>query len=291
MNAFLGALALAVAIEQSPEAKVVDYLKGHVTQGEPVVVSDLYNKVFTSDADRAALNRLFNTFFKIPLFVAQYQKGSGKAPTLTEIGDQFRFAIPGETDLMLRIMESDPRMPRFLTRDPKSGEIVRADVDAIFAHPKFGKALERTITGWEGKPAPPFSAKKYDGTALASSAFAGKPYLLYFWFTNCPPCMKTSPELVELDKTYRAKGFNIVALNADTVLDLGIGDEARREYARKLGIGYDLAHLTPEVQEAFGAVSVFPTMFFVDRHGTVVKQFVNFQDKATLDAAIRLALQ
>lgn len=290
MNSILGALALAVAIDQSPEAKVVEYLKAHVTPGQPVVVSDLYNKVFTSDEERAALNRLFNTFFKIPLFVAQYQKGAGKAPTLAEIGDQFRFAIPGETDLMLRIMESDPRMPRFLTRDPKTGEIVKADVDAILAHPKFGKALERTITGWEGKPAPSFSVPKYDGAPLSSPALAGKPYLLYFWFTNCPPCMKTSPQLVELDKAYRSKGFTIVALNADKVLEMGVGDEARREYARKLGVSYEQAHLTPEVQEAFGAVSVFPTMFVIDGRGTVVKHFVNFQEKATLDAAIRLAL-
>ena len=58
---------------------------------------------------------------------------------------------------MLRIMESDPRMPTFITRDAATGEITRVDVEAILAHPKFGKALERTITGWEGQPAPAFS--------------------------------------------------------------------------------------------------------------------------------------
>jgi hypothetical protein len=44
------------------------------------------------------------------------------------------------------------------------------------------------------------------------------------------------------------------------------------------------------VQEAFGSVSVFPTFFFVDAKGTVVKHFVNQQDKTTLEAAVRLAL-
>ena len=38
-------------------------------------------------------------------------------------------------------------------------------------------------------------------------------------------------------------------------------------------------------------MSVFPTMFFVDRKGTVVKQLVNFQEKAVLERAVRLALQ
>jgi hypothetical protein len=36
---------------------------------------------------------------------------------------------------------------------------------------------------------------------------------------------------------------------------------------------------------------VFPTLFFVDRRGAIVKHFVNFQDKATLESAIQLALQ
>ena len=38
-------------------------------------------------------------------------------------------------------------------------------------------------------------------------------------------------------------------------------------------------------------MSVFPTMFFVDRKGTVVRHFVNFQEKATLEEAIRAAMR
>ena len=49
--------------------------------------------------------------------------------------------------------------------------------------------------------------------------------------------------------------------------------------------------MTPEVQQAYGTVSVFPTLFFVDRKGTVVRQFVNFQEKATLEAAVQVALE
>ena len=38
-------------------------------------------------------------------------------------------------------------------------------------------------------------------------------------------------------------------------------------------------------------MSVFPTMFFVDTKGTIVKHFVNQQDKTSLEAAVRLALE
>jgi hypothetical protein len=49
--------------------------------------------------------------------------------------------------------------------------------------------------------------------------------------------------------------------------------------------------MTPETQEAYGAVSVFPTTFFVDAKGTIVRHFVNFQEMRALEEAARLALQ
>jgi thiol-disulfide isomerase/thioredoxin len=188
-------------------------------------------------------------------------------------------------------MEADPRMPRFIARDAMTGEITRVDVDAILAHPRFGKALERTITGWEGKPAPAFAATTYGGADFSSDSLAGTPHLVYFWFTGCPPCVRTSPLLAELDRANSGKGFRIVALNADRVLELPYTDEDRAAYAKKHGWAFTLAHMTAEAQDAYGAVSVFPTLFFVDRKGTVVRHFVNFQAKATLEEAARAALE
>jgi thiol-disulfide isomerase/thioredoxin len=289
------ALVLAALVVAPPppeaEARVVEYLKAHVKPGQTVVVSELYNTVFTGPEERAALNRLFNTFFKMPLYMAQHRKAAGKPPTLAEISEQFRFQVPGQADVMLRIMESDPRMPKFLTRDAATGEITSVDVETILAHPRFGKALERTITGWEGKPAPAFRTTTYDGQPFASEALAGKPQLLYFWFTGCPPCVRTSPLLAELEKAYAVKGLRIVGLNADRVLELPTSDEDRAAYAKKHGWTFTLVHMTTEAQEAYGAVSVFPTMFFVDAKGTIVRHFVNFQEKAVLEEAVKEAMR
>ena len=289
---FMLALALAQAPPSAdPETRIVEYLKANVKPGQRVVVSELYNNVFSAPEERVALNRLFNTFFKIPLYAAQYQKGDGKPPTLAELSEQFRFAIPGQADVMLRIMESDPRVPKFLKRNAESGEIESVDVDAILKNPRYGKLLERTITGFEGKPASAFTLLAYDGSPVVSEKLAGTAYLVYFWFTNCPPCVKTAPLLVELDKQYRGKGVRILGVNADRVLEVGATDEDRSAYAKKNQIAFTLAHMTPEMQEAYGQVSVFPTLFFVDKKGTIVKHLVNFHEKAALEAAIKLALE
>ncbi len=291
MITLLLAAVLAAPPAPDAEARVVEYLKANVKPGQPVVVSDLYNNVFTAPDERAVLNRLFNTFFKMPLYIAQYVTAAGKPPTLREISEQFHFEVPGEADVLLRIMESDPRIPRFVTRDAATGEITKVDVEAIQKDPRFGKALERTITGWEGRPAPAFATTTYDGKPLTSESLAGKPHLLYFWFTGCPPCTRTAPLLAQLDREFGGQGLRIVALNADRVLELPYPDEARAAYAKKEGWTFTLASMTPEVQQAYGAVSVFPTLFFVNRKGAVVRQFVNFQDLETLERASRVALE
>jgi len=272
------------------ETRIIQYLKANVKPGQPVVVSELYNNVFKTPEEQKALERLYNTFFKIPMFIVQYNTASKKIPTLREISEQFNFNVPGEADVILRIMESDPRVPKFMERDAKTGEITKIDIEKIKASPQFSRVIERTITGFEGKEAPTFSITAYDGKPVTAAQYSGQPHLVYFWFTNCPPCVKTSPILTELYNKYAAKGFKVIGANADKVLDLPYDDKVRADYAKKYGFNFTLAHLNPQMQQAYGGVSVFPTMFFVDKTGTIVKHFVNFQEKATLESAIQLTL-
>ena len=73
---------IPVAGSANPEATVVDYLKANVKPGEELVVSKLVNEVFTGAAEQKVLNRLFNTFFKIPLFAVETVRVRGTPPTL-----------------------------------------------------------------------------------------------------------------------------------------------------------------------------------------------------------------
>src|SRR5262245_18537838 len=292
MHKLIGAALISLLFQQaSPvETRIVEYLKANVVPGKPVIVSDLYNKVFKTPEEQKVLQRLYNTFFRIPMFIVQYQAATKKIPTLREISEQFHFTVPGEADVILRVMESDPRVPKFLERDRRTGEITKVDVETIKANPQFSSVIERTIAGFEGKEAPPFSIASYDGKPVDSQQYRGQPHLVYFCYTNCPPCVKTSPILAELYNKYATKGFKVVAANADKVLELPYDDKTRADYAKKYGFNFTLAHLNAAMQQNYGAVSVFPTMFFVDKNGAIVKHFVNFQEKATLEAAIQQTL-
>jgi len=272
------------------EARIIRYLGDNLAPGEAVVVSELSGEIFSSPEEQAALDRLFDAFFRIPLFLVQFNSGTGEIPTLREISQQFNFSAPGQADVMLRIMESDPRIPRFFERDPESGEIMSLDVDLIVNHPQFGQEIERTLAGWTGRALPGFAMETFDGAEINSLDLAGRPYMVYVWFSNCPPCVATSPLLVDLYATYADTGFEIIAANADRILELPYDDQVRTDYVEEAEFRFPATHLTDEVQSAFGGVTVFPTMFFVDREGVVVRHFMNFQEESVLDEAIQATL-
>jgi thiol-disulfide isomerase/thioredoxin len=187
-------------------------------------------------------------------------------------------------------MESDPRVPKFITRDPSTRELTAIDIEKVKADERFNQAVTRTLTGWEGKPLPAITGTAFDGTERNLAEFAGKAMLVYVWFTNCPPCVKIGPELVALQERYAARGFTVVGLNADKVLKLKYDDAYRAEYGNKIGVNFPNLHLTPEVRASLGNVNIFPTLFLVDTSGKIVNHFVNFQSREDLAPAIEATL-
>lgn len=264
------------ADELAAEKKIVEYLKEHVKPGERVLVSEL-NKVFKSEVENKLLSRLFNTFFKIPLFVAQYTASTQQTPTLADISRQFNLRVEGEAAILMTIIDSDPRVPKFIQRDATTGEIVSVDVEAVKRDRRFGQILERTLTGWVGKDAPAVSMTLLDARELTPEDLNGKSFLLYFWFSGCPPCVRIAPHLVELQKKFGDKNFTVVAVNADKFLELDTTDEQRAAYTRKAGFTFPVGHLTKKIQEDYGNVNVYPTLFLVDSKRIIQKHYVNYQ--------------
>lgn len=262
--------------DRATEERIVQYLREHVKPGERLIVSDLHNNVFKTPEERKVLDRMFNTFFKIPLFVAQYKASTDQIPSLADIARQFNLPVQGEVAVLLSIMESDPRVPKFITRDPVSGEITAVDVEAVKKDRRFGQVLERTLTGWVGKDAPSFSLNLFDGKTLSSDDLKGKTFLLYFWFSGCPPCVKISPHLADLQRKFGGSRFTVVAVNADRLLELEVTDEQRAAYVKKAGWTFPVGHLNKKMQESYGSINVFPTLFLVGPNGIIQKQYVNY---------------
>ena len=265
---------------------MLDYIRTHLQPGQPLMVTDLYNRVFTQPDDRQAVNKLYKAFFRIPLFVANYQEKFKSPPSLAVISGQFDLHSPAAADILLRVMESDPRVPRFLTRDPKTGEITHVDVEKIKADPQFGQALAREIGGWEGKPAANVTLTRLGGGDIRIAEFQGKVLLLEVWFTGCPPCMQEAPALVSLDRELSARGLVIVGANADRTLGLDYDDSVRQRYIQEHHISYSIVNWTKEGDQAYGGISIFPTLFLIDRKGVIRGHWIGYAQPASLHLAI-----
>jgi peroxiredoxin len=268
------------------ERRIITYIQENLQPGKPLVVSKLYNEVFTTAEERRVLDKLNGAFFRIPLFIVEHQVTQERLPTVAEIAEQFDFYGPEESDVVLSIMESDPRVPKFIKRDPDTGELVEIDVDKVKADRRFNQLVNRSISGWEGKPAPDIAGLSFDGNEIELSSYEGKSVLLYVWFTNCPPCARIAPELATLHEKYRNRGFTVLGANADKVLGLPYDDTDRVEYTRKHSVNYPNIHLTKETRQSLGNINIFPTLFLIDREGTIVKYYVNYQPREVLEREI-----
>jgi peroxiredoxin len=271
------------------EMRVLKYVQDHLQPGQPLQVTELYSH-FTQPAERQALGKLYNAFFRIPLFVAQYQQRFGKPPSLNVISQQFDLHAPEAANVLLTVMESDPRVPHFIDRDPGTHEITRVNVPMILRDPRFGRALGRQLAGWEGTPAPLFNLARLDGGELSSAQLRGRTFLLYVWFTGCPPCMKETPRLVALMHQFAGRGFSIVGANADRLLNLGYGDAVRRQYAREMKIDFPLVSWSKEANAAYGNIAIFPTLFLINREGVIVRHWVGLAEPEALQRAVSEAL-
>jgi peroxiredoxin len=283
--AFLLAFASLALAQPQPEMRVLNYIKQHLSPGQPLQVTELYSH-FTDPADREALGKLYSAFFRIPLFVAQYQQKFGKPPTLQVISQQFDLHTPDAADVLLSVMESDPRVPHFISRNPRTHEITQVDVPMILNDPRFGHVLARQLAGWEGQRAPQFDLVRLGGGNLNSAQLAGKAYVLYVWFTGCPPCMKETPELVRLTYQFRNRPFGVVGANADRLLNLGYSDSVRRQYAREMKIDFPLVSWSKESNLAYGNIAIFPSLFLINRNGVIVRHWVGFVSYTQLQQAV-----
>jgi thiol-disulfide isomerase/thioredoxin len=253
--------------------------------GGRVTFSDLHNDPRFGSEERAFLGRLYETFFQIPAYLRSQHRAGEKIPTRQQIGENFGIS-KNSVELLLQVMEKDPRMPQLFSRDSATRKILTIDAEVIDAFiARRGGSVK--VTSWEGEELPDFELQRLDGSSSLSRAdLEGQGSLIYFWFSGCPPCVRIAPHLAELDKKYRSSGFRMVGFNADKVLSIPTTDKKREAYLARTGTTYPNLQLTRETLEAFGNVNVYPTLFLSGSDLRVNVHLINYQNLETLTAAI-----
>jgi len=135
----------------------------------------------------------------------------------------------------------------------------------------------------EGKPAPAFRLKTFDGKAVSLADYRGKVVLLDFWATFCAPCVAALPELQALHDKKRNRGFTMVGVTVDDRAALV------RKATDRAKVTYPILQATPEVWNAY-KVNSLPALILVGRDGRIVKRYGGEADKTSMLAEIERAL-
>jgi thiol-disulfide isomerase/thioredoxin len=118
-----------------------------------------------------------------------------------------------------------------------------------------------------GKPAPPISVERLDGSTLALGQLQGKVAVLDFWASWCGPCMKSLPEIVRLTSEFD-EDVVLVAINVDEAQQIVRANAAALDMVSTVAMDKDGI-----ASKAYGANSI-PFTVIIDREGIVRNVFV-----------------
>ncbi len=134
-----------------------------------------------------------------------------------------------------------------------------------------------------------FTLKDMDGHAVKVSTLRGRPVIIDFWASWCPPCRKQIPELNKIyDRYHRSDGLAVIGVACDTIE--GDGIKAVRPFVKELAITYLVLIAEEPVIDRFG-VDEIPTTLFISRDGQLVGRLTGAGHPEKLHAAVNSLLQ
>ncbi len=135
-----------------------------------------------------------------------------------------------------------------------------------------------------GQPAPDFTIHLPDGSSAHLSDYRGRPVVLNFWATWCPPCRQEMPALVEAFETHQEDGLVVIAINESE------GHELVSAFVAEFGMTMPVV-IDPqgEVMRAYKTQSL-PSSFFIDPNGMVRVRWLGFLTPNALEQNLRSIL-
>jgi|SRR5579863_5835159 len=112
-----------------------------------------------------------------------------------------------------------------------------------------------------GMPAPPFRLEALSGGNIQSSRLRGRPILLNFFASWCPPCKLELPYIV---RSYPAYAARVAFIGADEQESAAVVTAFAKREGISYAIGIDEGRAAADFE-----VGAIPVSVFIDRRGIV----------------------
>lgn len=110
---------------------------------------------------------------------------------------------------------------------------------------------------------PNFSLAGLDGSQYTAESLKGKPWIINFWATWCPPCVYELPSMNAAYEVVEPLGIGMLAIN------VAEGADAVRPFLQRVPIDFPVVLGETSTMAQWSAV-VLPTTIVVDANGKVV---------------------
>ncbi len=136
-----------------------------------------------------------------------------------------------------------------------------------------GLFMKEPLTGASGaarvsRPASDFTLPLFNGGEITLSSLRGKPVVINFWASWCPPCREEAPILEKVWRLYREKGVTFIGV------DLQDTEAEALAYIEEFDITY------PNGPDLDGRITIdygvggIPVTFFIDGEGMIISRWV-----------------
>ena len=142
-------------------------------------------------------------------------------------------------------------------------------------------------------PAPLLDADGFHQLLTRGTPPHDKPLLVNFWATWCEPCQEEFPDLVKIDRDYRARGLDFAAVSVDDPAEAnkGVPKFLHMMHAQMQAYVLNVTDQEPVINSVDSTWDgELPATFLYDKHGQVVFKHKGRIDPTELRAAIEKVL-